>query len=145
MPSHSPVAGFRKPLRSGAGSRATSDWLRIAALPRAREPLLLLDGLPLSPSAWRPENPEGTAFHWSKVSPATPISPRQAYFSQLSLRCGSNTRCFHGPALGCESSTLDGLALKYHVRMLNCCLRVYSTAPLTSTCTLRHWTLMTAL
>lgn len=87
MPSHSPVAGFRKPLRSGAGSRATSAWPRIAALPRAREPLLLLDGLPLSPSAWRPENPEGTAFHWSKVSHAAPVALRQAYFSQLSLKC----------------------------------------------------------
>lgn len=80
------MAGFRKPLRSGAGSRATSAWPRVAALPRAREPLLLPDGLPLSPSAWRPENPEGTAFHRSKASPAAPRALRQAYFSQLSLR-----------------------------------------------------------
>ena len=61
-----PVAGFRKPLKRGAGSRVTSAWPRMALLPKAREPLLLLDGLPLSPSAWRPENPEGTAFHCQK-------------------------------------------------------------------------------
>lgn len=119
MPSHLPVAGFRKPLRSGAGSRATSAWPRIAALPRAREPLLLLDGLPLSPSAWRPENPEGTAFHRSKASQAAPTALGQAYFSQLSLTCCQQYWCFHGPALGRQRSPPPGLALNYHVRMPN--------------------------
>lgn len=123
MPSHSPVAGFRKPLRSGAGSRASSAWPRIAALPRAGEPPLLLDGLPLSPSAWRPENPEGTAFHGSRASRAAPTALRQAYFSQLSLRCCQQYRCFHGPAWGCQRSPPPGLALKYHVRMPNRCLQ----------------------
>lgn len=131
MPSHSPVAGFRKPLRSGAGSRATSAWPRRAALPRAREPLLLPDGLPLSPSAWRPENPAGTAVHWSKVSQVVLMARGQAYSSQLSLRCCQQYLALPRPSLGLQRPPPHGLALKCHVRMPSRHLSLYSTAPFT--------------
>lgn len=135
MPSHSPVAGFRKPLRSGAGSRATSAWPRIAALPRAKEPLLLLDGLPLSPSAWRPENPEGTAFHWSKASHAAPMAVRQVHFSQLSL-----TRCqqYWGASISqpWADRNQQFMVWLYSITLMmpNRCLRLHSTTPFT-----KHW------
>lgn len=55
---HLPAVGFRIPLRSCGGSLFISVLLRKVALHRAKELLLLLDVLLLSPSACLPVKPK---------------------------------------------------------------------------------------
>lgn len=120
------MVGFRKFFRSGVGFRAISVWLRIVALFRVRESLLLLDRLSFSLSAWRFENFEGIVFYWLKVLfVAFTVFSKFIFFSFF-WDVVSNIGRFYGLVLGCERLRFYGLVLKYYVRMLNRYFSLYS-------------------